>query len=187
MILPCKVILLIVRKLVSFSLLILLTFQIIGFVGYFEFAHYQLKKEIKSQLKKGVSKDKLVIFDFNSNQLKELIWLKKNEFNLNDNLYDVVRKSHKNGITHLECISDKQEKVLFAKLDQNVSSNLGDDNQHKPISNWFKLLQTPALPVSVFDATNLIYFKENAIETFYYLEHLSLKSIQKVSPPPQIS
>ena len=187
MILQYKVILLIVRKLVSFSLLILLTFQIIGFVGYFEFAHYQLKKEIKSQLKQGASKDKLVIFDFNSNQLKELVWLKKNEFDLNGNLYDVVRKSNSNGITHLECISDKQEKVLFAKLDQNVSSNLGDDNRHKPVSSLFKLLQTPALPINAFEVANLIYFKENAIETFCYLDHLSIKFNQIVSPPPEIS
>lgn len=187
MILPCKVILLIVRKLVSFSLLILLTFQIIGFVGYFEFAHYQLKKEIKSQLKHGVPKDKCVIFDFDAKQIKKLVWLEKNEFDLNGNLYDVVRKSNSNGITHLECISDKQEKVLFAKLNQNVSSNLSDDNQHTPVSSLFKLLQTPALPIRVFDTTNLIYFQENPIKTFYYLDHLSMKFIQIVSPPPQLS
>jgi hypothetical protein len=164
-----------------------LTFQIIGFVGYFEFAHYQLKKEIKSQLKQGVTKDKLVIFDFDAKQIKKLVWLKKNEFDLNGNLFDVVRKSNSNGITHLECISDKQEKVLFAKLNQNVSSNLSDDNQHKPISNWFKLLQTPALPIRVFDTKNLIYFKEYPIETFNYLDYLSMKFIQIVSPPPQLS
>ena len=185
--LQCKVILLHVRKLVSFSLLILLTFQIIGFVGYFEFAHYQLKKEIKSQLKQGVTKDKLVIFDFDAKQIKKLVWLEKNEFDLNGNLYDVVRKSNSNGITHLECISDKQEKVLFAKLNQNVSSNLCDDNQHKPISNWVKLLQTPALPIRVFDTKNLIYFKDFPIETFNYLDYLSMKFIQIVSPPPQLS
>lgn len=187
MILPCKVILLIVRKLVSFSLLILLTFQIIGFVGYFELAHYQLKKEIKSQLKQGVSKDKLVIFDFNSNQLKELVWLEKNEFDLNGNLYDVVRKSNSNGITHLECISDKQEKVLFAKLNQNVSSNLCDDNQHKPVSSLFKLLQTPALLSNINVDINIISSKENNTWTFIYLDLSSIKSIQIDSPPPQIS
>ena len=175
------------RKLVSFSLLFLLTFQIIGFVGYFEFAHYQLKKEIKVQLKQGMPKDKLVIFDLNTTQLKNLVWLKKNEFNLNGNLFDVVRKSKSNGITHLECVSDKQEKVLFAKLNQNVSSNLGEDNQHRPVSSLFKLLQTPALPIRVFDITNLIYFKENPIETFNYLDHSSMKFIQIVSLPPQIS
>lgn len=187
MILPHKVILLIVRKLVSFSLLILLTFQIIGFVGYFELAHYKLKKEIKSQLKEGVPKDKLVIFDFNSNQLKQLVWLKKNEFDLNGNLYDVVRKSNSNGITHLECISDKQEKVLFAKLNQNVSSNLCDDNQHKPVSSLFKLLQTPSLLSNSCVDLNFIILKENKTSTFNYLDYLSVKSIQIDSPPPQIS
>lgn len=175
------------RKLTSLILLILLTFQIAGFVGYFEFAHYQLKKEIKFQLKQGVPKDKLVIFDFDATQLKNLFWLEKNEFDLNGNLYDVVRKSNSNGITHLECISDKQEKVLFAKLNQNVSSNLSDVNQHMPVSSLFKLLQTPALPIRVLDTTNLICFQENPIETFYYLDHLSMKFIQIVSLPPQIS
>jgi len=176
-----------VHKLVSNLLLFLFTIQIIGFVGYFEFAHYQLKKEIKSQLKEGLPKDKLAIFDFNTAQMQNLVWLKKNEFDLNGNLYDVVRKSCKNGITHFECISDKQEKVLYAKLNQNVSSNLVDDNQHKPVSSLFKLIQTPALLSNINVDINIINLKENKKSTFNYLEHVSIKSNQIVSPPPQIS
>lgn len=171
----------------SFGLLILFAIQIIGFVGYFEFAHYNLKKDIKAQLKEGVPKDKLVIFDFSTSQLKNLVWLKKNEFDLNGNLYDVVRKSKSNGITHLECISDKQEKVLFAKLNQNVSSNLGDDNQHSPVSSLFKLLQTPALPIVNFIDVQIVSLKENTTTAFNYLDYFSLKSIKLVSPPPQFS
>jgi hypothetical protein len=176
-----------VRKLVSFGLLIVFVIQIIGFVGYFEFAHYNLKKEIKTQLKQGVSKDQLALFDFNANQMKKLVWLKKNEFDLDGNLYDVVRKSNKNGITHLECISDKQEKILFAKLDQNVSSNLSDDNQQKPMSSLLKLLQTPALPFGNIIDLQMVPVSENTFSAFNYLDDLSIKSVQILSPPPQFS
>ena len=174
------------RKLVSYSLFFLVAWQIIGFVAYFEFSHYHLKKEIKLVLKQGVPRNKLVIFEFDKNQLEELIWLKKNEFKYQGNLFDVVR-SHETaeGKTYMECISDTQETLLFKKLEQTVSINLGDDRDPTPLSNWLKTLHFPLilaffeLKIPNFDTTSLpkpaFHFEESVLHITAKIE----------SPPPE--
>lgn len=173
------------RKLVSYSLFFLLTWQIIGFVAYFEFTHYHLKKEIKLLLKQGVPKDELVIFNFDANELNELIWLKKNEFDLNGNLFDVVR-SHKtkDGLTYMECISDKKETILFAKLGQGIASNMGDDHHPTPLFNWMKILHFPLISFDNKIKIPDFHSDELKKDIFNYLPHYSTKSIRLDYPPP---
>lgn len=173
------------RKLVTFGLFILFTWQIIGFVGYFEISHARLKKEIKTLLKQGVPKDELVYFEFDDKQLKDLIWLKKNEFDLNGNLFDVVR-SHRleNGKTYLECISDKKETILFAKLGQSVAMNLGDDSHPTPLSNWLKILHFPVISVNYSIEAETIFPNEIQKDFYSYQSIQSIKSIRIETPPP---
>ena len=165
-----------------------MTWQIIGFVGYFEFSHSKLKKEIKSLLKKGVPKEDLVQFTFSETEINNLIWLKKNEFQFQDSLYDVVYSTkHKNGLITFECITDSQEKVLFARLGQTISNNLGDDDHQTPVSNWFKLIKLPYLSVST--DISLIAFIDNSKIEFncFYTNFFQSIPFSIDSPPPQVS
>ena len=165
-----------------------MTWQIIGFVGYFEFSHFKLKKEIKSLLKKGVPKGDLVEFTFTASEINNLTWLKKNEFQYQDSLYDVVYKTkHPNGITTFQCISDSQEKVLFARLGQTISNNLGDDDHQTPVSNWFKLIKLPYLSASEDITVVALKYEvqiefDNAYANFFQSISHSIDS-----PPPQYS
>ena len=174
------------RKLVSYSLFFLVVWQIIGFIAYFEFSHYQLKKEIKLVLKQGVPRNKLVIFEFDKNQLGELIWLKKNEFNYQGNLFDVVR-SHvtTEGKTYMECISDTQETQLFKKLDQTVSINLGDERNPSPLSNWLKTLHFP-LSFAFFEIKIPNFNSTYLQKPNFHFEELILRTTGEIeSPPPE--
>lgn len=165
-----------------------MTWQIIGFVGYFEFSHFTLKKEIKSLLKKGVPKDELVFFTFSEAEINNLTWLKKNEFQFQDSLYDVVRSTKKeNGLTTFECVSDSQEKVLFAKLGQTISTNMGDDHHQTPVSNWFKLIKLPYL--SVLKEISLELFFDKSCKEFIiaYTNFFQSINFSIDSPPPQVS
>lgn len=174
------------RKFIQSCLLILFIWQIVGFVGYFEISHYHLKKEIKLLLKQGVPEDQLVKFNFTQDQIAELVWLKKNEFDLNGNLFDVVRKYHRNdGTVYMECISDKKEKELFAHLGENISLNLGDEKHPTPVTSWMKILQFPAIPVSNNELNLDFQFLElGKRDQFYYLPMISEKSVFILSPPP---
>jgi hypothetical protein len=165
-----------------------MTWQIIGFVGYFEFSHFKLKKEIKGLLKKGVPKEELVQFTFSAEEINNLTWLKKNEFQFQGSLYDVLYSTkHKNGLITFECISDSQEKVLFARLGQTISNNMGDDDHQTPVSNWFKLIKLPYLSVST-DILPLAFIDNSKIEYYsFYTNFFQSISFSVDSPPPQVS
>jgi hypothetical protein len=157
----------------------------VGFVGYFEISHSQIKKEIKTLIKKGVPKDQLIIYTFDAKELSQLVWLKKNEFDLDGNLYDVVRrKTLDNGKTTLECISDKQEKVLFAKLGQTISKNLGDDKHPSPVSSWMKMLQVPILITEINLNDLILVNEEYRRDYFNYSWWYTIASLETLSPPP---
>lgn len=183
-----KCIFLSVRKLISYSLFVLMSWQIFGFVAYFEITHYFLKKEIKLLLKQGVPKDELVIFEFDEPKMNSLIWLKKNEFDLNGNLFDVVRRyERKNGTTYMECISDKKETQLFFQLGHGITSNMGDDKHPTPLSNWFKILNLPAVEPSKAVELALFNFDDLDKHYFQYQQITSPEVLQLDSPPPRVS
>ena len=174
------------KRVFSSFLALIFIWQIVGFVSYFEISHFKLKKEIKTLLKKGVPKEQLVVFEFYDFEIANLIWLKKNEFDLNGDLFDVVRSSElDSGKTRFECISDTQEKVLFASLNQNISSNLSDSHGNSPISSWFKCLNYPiVLETSETFQLNLETIVKKVENIFYYLETNYLINLKKDYPPP---
>ena len=183
-----KFIHLFVRKVVQYILLSLFIWQIVGFVAYFEFSHIKLKKEIKLLLKQGVPDNELVSFKFSNTELEQLIWLKKNEFNLNGNLFDVVeRYKSSDGTTHMRCISDKKETILFARLEQTISQNLGDEQSQTPISNWMKLLKIPTCFSQNSFLIKLLDFQQKEFSSIPCRNNYSLVSTKILSPPPQIS
>jgi hypothetical protein len=139
-------------------------------------------------LKKGVPKEELVQFTFSESEIADLTWLKKNEFQFQGSLYDVVRSSKQaNGLTVFECISDSQEKVLFARLGQTISNNLGDDDHQTPVSNWFKLIKLPYLH-TLEDITVVAFKYEVQIEfANAYANFFRSISHSIDSPPPQYS
>jgi len=165
-----------------------MSWQIVGFVCYFEITHYFLKKEIKLLLKQGVPTDELTIFEFDKSQMNQLIWLKKNEFDLNGNLFDVVRRHEKeDGVTYMECISDKKETELFFQLEHGITSNMGDDDHPTPLSNWFKILHFPAIEPKESFEISLFYIRDLNKDFFNYKANSSIEVLQVDSPPPRFS
>jgi hypothetical protein len=165
-----------------------MAWQIIGFVSYFEITHYFLKKEIKLLLKHGVPKDELVIFEFDKNEMNQLVWLKKNEFDLNGNLFDVVRRHVKNnGKTYMECISDEKETELFFQLEHGITSNMGNDENPTPLSNWFKILNFPLIEPSESFEIAFYTTSESNKDFFKYKVKASTEVSRIDSPPPRFS
>jgi hypothetical protein len=174
------------RKCFGWCFLLLFSWQLVGYVVFFEWKHTRIKKEIKSLLKRGVPPEELVDFHFNTSQIERLKWLKKNEFEWNNQLFDVVQSfTGCDGITHFRCISDTQEKVLFKDLNKHIASNLQDDSQNSTVLKLVKVLLIDRFEFP--DPTIEVYLPERRQDCFVYLSKLSSPFIPIHTPPPNLN
>lgn len=155
---------------IPFFLAFLFLVQSVGFIAYFHLEKRAIHKAIKLKLKQGVPEDQLIDFVFNDQEIKQLIWKKKNEFVYKDQFYDIVRtRKSADGKTHFSCVSDNQETELFKQMNQYITKNLADPDSDNPVSSLFEIVQTPfILPnqPSIFEKNRPI--SENIHHNFHY-------------------
>lgn len=102
------------KLILIFFLFSMLITSLIGHV-VFNVLTLHAKSTLKKELKKNVPEKKLHAFTFDIG--KSPNWIVENkEFNVDGQLYDIVKTKHaKDKITFL-CISDKEETILFSHL-----------------------------------------------------------------------
>ena len=85
----------------------------------------------------------------------------------------------------MECISDTQETLLFKKLEQTVSINLGDDRDPTPLSNWLKTLHFPLILAFFELKIPNLYTTSLPKPTFHFEESVLHITAKIESPPPE--
>ena len=165
----------------------IVTWQIVGFFTYFEWEHYQIRKDIKRALKQSVPESQLKEFDFTNKEIKNLTWIKSHEFKLNNHFYDVVEKTQtKNGF-HLKCIDDSKESALFQRLEESTAYNLSNSSPSSPLKNWIKLLKTP-LELEEFCVLYeySFYFSPNSYKHFFHYRTINTSTfLATIYTPPK--
>ena len=174
------------KRALIFSLLAFTIWNYIGFYGYFHLEQSKVRKELKKKLKLSYSKEELKVFLFQPSDLKKLKWHKANEFEWNGGLYDIVYSDTlSNHQIQFQCISDKQETVLFAKLNMLVSNDVSNDN-HPPVRLWKVqnvlplICENIVLKWELFDYSDL----NQKVSTPYIFSKKDYKK-HLLSPPPQ--
>ena len=176
----------VVRRIFSVLVLLIATWQIVGFFTYFEWEHYHIRKDIKHALKHSVPENQLKNFDFTNKEIKNLTWIKSNEFKLNGRYYDVIKRiPTKNGF-HFKCIDDFQETELFQKLEESTAVNLNNSSSSSPLKHWLKLLKTPFL-FNEMSVKPIFSYVSNR-ESSNYIYHFSIKGISQIPVylPPKV-
>ena len=172
------------QRILGWVFFILFTWQLVGFLLFFEYNHYHIKKEIKGLLKRGVPDNELVDFHFTTDQINQLTWIKSNEFEWKGHLFDVVEKKvDANGKVQLKCISDTQEKVLFKDLNKSIADNLNGHGKSTPFGKVIKLMGIPFLCRSQF--TYIIQSVELQ-QSLYFVDNFNVIKmvIEPLTPPP---
>jgi hypothetical protein len=175
-----------VRKFILFGFIAVLSYQFVGFFTFVELEHYFIRKQIKKAIKLSVPENQLIQFHFTTKESQKLHWVKPHEFKLNGRFYDVLHKRKSNGVWFFQCIDDRQETVLFEKLDFATANNLVNSSEHHPVHGWLKLMNEPMEPIE-FYVLSLLHFdlksqNINDIEVnLYRSKYLSL-----VAPPPEV-
>ena len=172
------------QRILGWAFFILFTWQLVGFLLFFEYNHYHIKKEIKCLLKSGVPENELVDFHFTKDQINQLTWIKSNEFEWKGHLFDVVeRKVDVNGKVHFKCISDTQEKVLFKDLNKSIADNLNGHGKSTPVGKVIKLMSFPFLFKSQF--SYIIKSVEPQQRSFFAdIFNIIKVAIEPLTPPP---
>lgn len=171
------------KKTLAIVTLILFAFNAGGYLFVFKFKQYQLRKEIKNQIKEGVSDKDLTLITLDSETIPYLEWKNKHEFLYQGQMYDVVRKGNdKNGNILLYCISDAQETLLFAGLNNLVNQQSpAKENEKSAFNQLFKLIAR----IHVLPEYKMSFFQEKdkicSVYRFFYKE----PALDIKSPPPK--
>lgn len=175
------------RRIFSVLVLLIVAWQIVGFFAYFEWEHYHIRKDIKHALKHSVPENQLKNFDFTNKEIKNLTWIKSNEFKLNGRYYDVIeRTSNKNGF-HFKCIDDFQETELFENLEESTAYNLSNSSSSSPLKHWMKLLKTP-LELEEFDVVHVPLFTYSSIDNQHIFHYRAIdysSYLHSIYTPPK--
>jgi hypothetical protein len=136
------------RLTAAISLIVLVVFSLFGSTILFQWEKSKIRQNVKTRLKEGVPSHELHVFSFSFAEWDHLEKKEgEKEIIINREYYDVVRKNTSADSIHVEAIHDKEEKVLFAKLEQEIGAQWQTvpkrDSPAKQLADFFKISCLP--------------------------------------------
>lgn len=121
---------------------------------------------------------------FQEEDLKRVRWEDDgNEFEMNDEMYDVIEKRWENGKTIIVCISDKNETALIKKFEK-----LRDQAQGASQSKSNTILKLMFSPFFVSDLNySFAPDRQSNLHFLYPPSFISSINREILTPPPQLS
>ena len=174
------------RNRIALVFLLFVTWQLVGVTTWFELSRVSIRKEIKTRIKARIPEKDLIYHSFTPDQLKNLTWLKKNEFRFNGHLYDVVHRSiQENGSVLLKCIDDIKEKVLFATLGETTANCLGTEEHPTTLYFFVKQLFAPIEHIDIEGFMLTLNVNDLSNYALCYLKQFYSVFLENDSPPPR--
>ncbi|MBS1622243.1 MAG: hypothetical protein JST10_15350 [Bacteroidetes bacterium] len=115
------------KKTISSVLLLFFGISFFGYIPVYKILRYRIRQEIKQQIKKEIPAGELhkIVFDTS----EEPDWEREGkEFLYRGQMYDIVKKEIAGEKIIYYCISDEEETVLFAQLDNIVRAQMENKN-----------------------------------------------------------
>jgi len=119
---------------ISSFIILLIALQTSGRLLVFKLQQYHIRAQVKQQIKAGVPEDELVLLKIPAaleqghNRVFQRIHAR--EFRYHGQMYDIVRQQSRGDTTWYYCVSDEQETLLFARLDELVQQNMTGTQPH---------------------------------------------------------
>jgi hypothetical protein len=164
-----------VKKIAAIILLLCFFFTVIGYHFLFYIQLSEIKAEMKGSLHLFPSKE-IVEFSFNEKELANLQWENNDEFELNNEMYDVITRHPQDSKFLIRCIPDKKEKALVEAYQKIHRKNSGSPVQNaliKLIAADFLAVQYKAIlcPQRELKSTFLNYQSALFFIALYVLKH----------------
>lgn len=172
------------KKVISIVLFFIFLFNTAGYFIAFKAVEYQVKDEIESQIKSGLTIEQLTSITIDKKDIGTIEWEESGkEMVYRNERYDIVKTTETaTSITYV-CINDKKEETLFANLDEHVNTHvanapLKNSNQKKLADQVIKLY---------FSSEQLIAFHTTQLSSTFFLTSINYTPvlIETNSPPPE--
>ena len=172
------------KKGLSILLLLIFALNLGGVLIVFKIHQFHIRREIRRQIKSGVSVEDMKVISVKAGASASLDWEDEHEFLFQGMMYDVIRRdTSADGTITYYCISDQQETTLFAGLEDSVRKSIKQENKFQDITK------------KVFSLSFNLYFENNKIfipidnkEACLHRTSMNVYSaphINIVSPPPR--
>ncbi|MBL7889590.1 MAG: hypothetical protein JNL24_08560 [Bacteroidia bacterium] len=173
------------KAIISYLLLTVFLFNILGYVVVFKISQIQIKKEVKRELKSKIKHSELHLISFNQNDFDQINWFEEGkEFILNNKMYDIVKTETSENLVLLYCIDDKQEAQLFSNLDEHINKHIA--NQQSKSKNKSKSVDDHQKIAHFIDLSLKQRFAFKLKPSFIY-KTLSIEFVlSSNTPPPEL-
>lgn len=134
-------------------LTLLLLFNSLGYVVFYQQVRYQIKSVMRAEIKKGMNSErieKIIIYekDIAENKIRFKL-VEAHEFRLNGKMYDIVKKIEEPGRVIYYCIHDTKEDALDELFSCLIESGSAPDKT-QPAQTVLKLLIKEGITPSDF-------------------------------------
>gem|GEM_PF-1419583 len=169
-----------ITRAIPILLILVFAYNIFGYLLYFNVERYFIREHVKREISQGFSDKNYVIVVFGPNNKINLEWIEEDEFKLNGERYDVVKKQIAGNSISYYCVKDGKEDKLFANFEQKIKEESIPFN--KKLNQVFKVY-----PVYYYKEKNNVSFLLNT--SFFTLkqnvssDYLSVK-LEIFTPPP---
>lgn len=156
---------------------------------YVQFEKASLRQELKEKIFAGIDTSELVLLKFSKEEIeKELKWENANEFEYENQMYDLVSTEIEDDKIIFTCWKDHEETDLNQKLKNLVAEAFGQDEEnretHEQLNNYFQSFFPPAH--LHWQTTNNIGVEVLVINKLNTNNFTSLR-LSPPTPPPQLS
>lgn len=162
------------------SSILFIAFLVTIYVTYhsIESFRHHIRKEVKRKIKAGLKENEMTLLEIKNEDLGKLKWKHSKEFELDGQMYDVIKKEKGDGSIKYWCWWDNDETELNKRLnkmlvialgahpDQNERENFVDNG--KTSMFWEDIAYNPVFLVSRNEWSNYLnnYQDDNLIKLF---------------------
>jgi hypothetical protein len=162
------------RKYLSVIILMLFLFNIGGYYLWFSIVKSNIQKEVRQEIRKGLSEKDLTLITVPVNDEKGICWIKPGkEFTYQGKMYDVVKSKISDNKRLYYCIDDIKEKKLIAGF-----SKMNETNQKA--RKLFVKFQN----INVIQPETVFHINETSIHAYCIRSFNTKSNIEEVTIPP---
>jgi hypothetical protein len=169
------------RKLATILLLICFTLNLVGVSLVYVLQSHQLKQQMVAYLRTtALHKTQLIEIDLsNTNTTSPITWEDETEFELNGEMYDVVKKDTVGNIQKIYCIADTKETALQDEMLQANANNNGKQ-QHTQTLKLFSFFYKDVEPLAAYAFSLPLQSHQG-----FYTSYIPTVFGSVVAPPPK--